>query len=104
MLPQVAEAVPKDADGKAFEFYATFSGNLNPKLDRIRNVGPMDRPLWLEEVAKSKFMVGYWMSAADCRRDPELTWIAVGRRQTLSLAFSYVSFHEVWVCTDTHLC
>lgn len=57
MLPDIAEAMPKDAEGKDFEFFATFSGTLNPKLDHMRNVGPLDRPLWLEEVAKSKFMV-----------------------------------------------
>lgn len=57
MLPQIAETVPKDAEGKDFEFYGTFSGTMNPSLDHLRNVGPLDRPLWLEEVAKSKFMV-----------------------------------------------
>lgn len=58
MLPSIAESMAKDEEtGKAFEFFGTFSGSLNPKLDRIHNVGPLDRPLWLEEVAKSKFMV-----------------------------------------------
>lgn len=57
MLPSVAESVPKNSDGKDFEFFGTYSGTLNPKLDHIRNVGPLDRPIWLEEVAKSKFMV-----------------------------------------------
>lgn len=57
MLPQIAESVAADAKGNEFEFYGTFSGTLNPKLDHLRNAGPLDRPIWLEEVAKSKFMV-----------------------------------------------
>ena len=57
MLPEIAEGIPKDINGQEFEFYGTFSGTLNPKLDHLRNVGPLDRPIWLEEVAKSKFMV-----------------------------------------------
>jgi hypothetical protein len=57
MLPAVAEAVKKDEDGNAFGFFGTYSGTLNPSINHLTNVGPMDRPLWLQEVARSKFMV-----------------------------------------------
>jgi hypothetical protein len=43
------------SQGDAFEFLATASGNL--RMDSVRNTGPLDRDVWLKEVAKSKFMV-----------------------------------------------
>jgi hypothetical protein len=56
ILPSIVDSV-KDDNGKPFEFFGTFSGTLNPLIGGIRNVGGLPRPQWLEEVAKSKFMV-----------------------------------------------
>jgi hypothetical protein len=60
ILPAVAEGVPTDEDGKVFRFFGTYSGVLKPEIGGIQNVGPMPRPKWLEEVAKSKFMVSHF--------------------------------------------
>jgi hypothetical protein len=48
--------MPVDDKGNNFEFVATASGTLDPEL-AVRNIGLFPRDKWLQEVAKSKFMV-----------------------------------------------
>ncbi|KAK8846595.1 hypothetical protein IAR55_005681 [Kwoniella newhampshirensis] len=57
ILPDIISSVPQDENGRAFELLATASGSLGDKFKGVRNVGPMDRNSWLNEVAKSKFML-----------------------------------------------
>jgi hypothetical protein len=56
ILPSIASKMPVDDKGNKFEFVATASGTLDPEL-AVRNIGLFPRDKWLQEVAKSKFMV-----------------------------------------------
>jgi hypothetical protein len=55
-LPTIVDKMPPDDKGNKFEMVATASGTLGKDIG-VRNIGQFPRDRWLQEVAKSKFMV-----------------------------------------------
>jgi len=56
LLPKIIDKMPADEHGNPFEIVATAGGTLDKDLG-VRNIGTFPRERWLQEVAKSKFMV-----------------------------------------------
>lgn len=77
MIPKLVDKMPLDDNGNKFELIATSSGTLGSDTG-VRNVGQLPRDKWLQEVARSKFMVSE-MSAAVRLGDGLMYQLAVGK-------------------------
>lgn len=58
LLPKIIDRMPANDKGEKFEIVATAGGTLDKELG-VRNIGQFPREKWLQEVAKSKFMVSH---------------------------------------------
>ena len=60
LLPKIIDRMPPtdNGGGEKFEIVATAGGTLDADLG-VRNLGTFPRERWLQEVAKSKFMVSF---------------------------------------------
>lgn len=105
LLPKIIPRMPEDTKGNKFEIVATAGGTLDKELG-VRNIGTFPRERWLQEVAKSKFMVSPPLSPCPHRSYPAVMKGSRPRRttiradmpiagswQTVSVSFAYVPLH-----------